>query len=235
MRPSLCGEQNTAPCGLHQTMASSCFHCRIKFLRRTRDACDGEWLGPLGRFSGFPRRHLPARFQGLTRPEDLSDCARDPRAATLRAIDCMALCQDIDAFARGGRGRALRPSFRPGPGARTPSPAPRNGTRRAVARGLGLPRGRRVATRHAPYAPRRLDFLYLAAGIRVRKPSRLRSRTGSVLGACRSAARRTDRGILHVPQGTPASSSRPIRGPTATHRGHGKNSRQARSASRVRG
>ena len=69
----------------------------------------------------------------------------------------MTLCQD-----RGGRGRALQPSFRPGPGARTPSPAPRKGTRRAVARGLGgLPRGRRVATRHDPYAPRRLNFLYV--------------------------------------------------------------------------
>ena len=51
---------------------------------------------------------------------------------------------------------------------------------------MGPARARRTnpspATRTGSAAPRRLDFRYLAAGIRGRKPSRLRSKTGSALG-----------------------------------------------------
>ena len=67
--------------------------------------------------------------------------------------------------ARGGSHRASRPSFRPGKGARTPSPTTRNNTRRARpwnGASAGSRGGRRVATRYDQYAYRFLGFLYLA-------------------------------------------------------------------------
>ena len=167
--------------------------------------------GPLGRCSGFPPTQLPARLQGLTRPEAPSGSARLRLRPKSRNPPRPWLHDPLPGpCVAGAAGPCRRPSG-PGP---AHAPAPRPGTVPAApwhgasagshAGGAWLPA--MIHTRHGAWI-----FCTWRPG------SGGGNRPGCVQGSDQPWERAVPprggqfRGIRHVPQGPPASAPRPMR------------------------